>query len=447
MNNMKRGFTIVELLIVIVVIAILAAIIIVSYNGITRSATEASLKSDINNASKIVENDKTLDGAYPVSASMANEGAGLQSSQGNTLMYLTKSYGYCIAASNPSIADTFVLHSNSGSIETGTCDTTVSTIAGSGVAGFNDDVGIAAQFNYPLGVAIDTSGNLYIAEWYGHRIRKITPDGTVSTLAGTGVAGFQDGAGASAQFNRPCGIAIDESGNLYVTEWTGNRIRMVTPTGTVSTIAGSGTAGYVDATGASAQFRNPSSIAIGLSGELYVADGTNDRIRMISAGGVVTTFAGSSRGYQDGIGTAAQFNQPYGIAIDATGDLYVADNNNNRIRKIAPDRTVTTVAGDGTQGYADGPALAAKLYFPSGIAIDSSGYIYIAATGDTTLRVLAPDGNVSTVTNTLGWGYADGASNVAQFKLDWPGNIMTTDNVGNLYIADGTNHRIRKVAL
>ena len=185
---------------------------------------------------------------------------------------------------------------------------------------------------YPFNVAVDSDGNLYVADTGNDRIRKITPEGIVSTFAG-GKKGFIDGPGTKAQFNHPFGVAVDLSGNVYVADTANRRIRKITPEGIVSTFAG-GTRGSDDGIGTEAQFDHPYGVAVDSDGILYVADSLNHRIRKITSEGEVSTFAGSSQGYKDGTGEEAQFFGPTGVAVDSSGDLYVADAGNHRIRKI-----------------------------------------------------------------------------------------------------------------
>ena len=244
----------------------------------------------------------------------------------------------------------------------------VSTFAGDGTTGYLDGIGIAAKFNNPLGLTIDASGNLFVAEHNGNRIRKITPTGVVTTVAGDGT---------TAILNNPWGITIDKWGNLFVTEPASYRIRKVTPAGVVSTFAGDGTRGYLDATGIAAKFGLPEGITIDTSGNLFVADNDNNNIRKITPTGVVTTFAGSTQGYLDGVGTSAKFILPDGITIDASGNLFVQEA--YRIRKITKDAVVTTIAGDGTAGHVDGVGPTAKFsQYMNSITVDASGNLFVA---------------------------------------------------------------------
>jgi serine/threonine protein kinase, bacterial len=230
---------------------------------------------------------------------------------------------------------------------------TVSTFAGTGIAGAADGKD-TATFNSPLGVAVDISGNVYVADYENDLIRKITPGGLVSTLAGkTGVTGLVDGADTAARFNLPQGLAVDASGNIYVVDNGNNAIRKITPDGVVSTLAGSGATGSANGTGKSASFNSPFGIAIDAAGNVYVADSGNNLIRKITPDGVVSTFAGSGvKGAGNGTGAAASFNTPAGLAVDAAGNIYVSDENNNLIRKISTAGAVTTIAVKSTKSLA-----------------------------------------------------------------------------------------------
>lgn len=230
---------------------------------------------------------------------------------------------------------------------------TVSTFAGR-VRDYADGVGSNASFFSPVGLVADVGGNLYVADDDNHRIRKITSEGVVTTVAGNGVEGYADGASGNAQFFYPSGITVDANQNLYVADFLNSIIRKITSTGDVITFAGNTVWGYADGAGSNVMFRGPYGITTDAAGNLYIADNQNHRIRKITPAGEVSTLAGSGvEGYADGIGAEAQFNEPRGIAIDGIGNLYVIDYN-HRIRKITPAGEVSTLAGSGVKGYADG---------------------------------------------------------------------------------------------
>jgi len=318
----------------------------------------------------------------------------------------------------------------------------VTTLAGS-TDGYVEGTGTNAKFDLPFGVAVDTSGNVYVADSRNHRIRKITPAGVVTTLAGSGTGGYADGAGTAAQFFRPQGVAVDSAGNVYVADYlNNNRIRKITPAGVVTTLAGSGTSGYADGTGTAAQFNNPHGVAVDIAGNIYVADRSNGRIRKITPAGVVSTLAGSTDGYADGTGASAKFGLPYGVAVDTSGNVYVADTYNHRIRKITPAGVVSTLAGSDTFGSADGAGDAALFWEPIGVAVDSAGNVYVADTNNHRIRKITPTGVVTTLAGSTS-GYADGTGAAAQFYF--PSGVAV-DTAGNVYVADTYNHRIRKIS-
>ena len=317
----------------------------------------------------------------------------------------------------------------------------VTTFAGSGEEGFADGTGTAAKFNYPNGVAVSASGTIYVADFNNHRIRRITPAGVVTTFAGS-EQGFAEGTGTAAKFNMPSNLAIHSLDTVYVADWANDRIRKITPTGVVSTLAGS-TNGFAEGTGNEAKFDNPSDVAIDALGNIYVADTHNNRIRKITSAGVVTTFAGSgTAGSTDATGTAARFDRPSGIAIDASGNIYVADYGNHRIRKITDAGAVSTLAGS-TQGLAEGAGAAAKFDRPLGVAVDASGNVYVADERNHRIRKITPAGVVSTLAGSTE-GFADG--NGAAAKFNYPSGVAV-DASGNLYVADGANSRIRKIVM
>jgi prepilin-type N-terminal cleavage/methylation domain-containing protein len=447
-QNSHGGFTIVELLIVIVVIAILAAIIIVAYNGITGRARDTSLKSDLQGAASQLEASKVIDGSYPASSN----DAALKTSPGNALTYVTKPYGYCVSASNPADANVFSIRSSTGSLQNGSCDVVVSTLAGSGTYGTSDGTGTSAQFSGIYGSpALDAAGNIYVADSAGNCIRKITPAGVVTTLAGTcgGSAGTADGTGAAAQFNWPTGLAVDSSGMIYVADTSNSCIRKITTAALVSTFAGTcgNSTGAADGTGSAAKFNNPQGVAVDTQGDVYVTDSGNTCIRKISPSSAVTTFAARCGivffGAADGTGSAAQFNYPLGIAVDTQGNVYVADDQNDNIRKITSSGVVTTLAGSGQGGYADGAGAAAEFSNPDGVTADAYGNVYVADRSNQRIRMISFDGTVSTVAGSSS-GYADGIGTASKFKRPYG---LAIDPVGTLYVADTNNYRIRKISL
>ena len=319
----------------------------------------------------------------------------------------------------------------------------VATLAGGTNYGTLDGTGTGAQFNYPQGLAVDAGGNVYVADAVNGRMRRITPGGVVSTLSNTVTGGFADGASSSALFNHPFGVAADGAGSVYVSDESNNRIRKITSAGQVSTLAGNGTEGFADGTGVAAQFRYPTGIAWDISGNLFVADSGNHRIRTITPGGLVSTFAGNgTRGFADGLGGIAQFDSPCGLAIDGAGVVYVSERDGNRIRKITPQGIVTTLAGSGTAGFADGSGLAAQFNFPRGVTLDGAGNLYVADTGNHRIRKITPAGLVNTVAGTGTEGFLDGPGATAQFSA--PRGIVI-DDAGSLYVGDHGNNRIRKI--
>ncbi|WP_199509112.1 NHL repeat-containing protein, partial [Flavobacterium sp. AG291] len=318
----------------------------------------------------------------------------------------------------------------------------VSTFAGTGSSGTADGSGTSASFNGINKIVFDSANNAYVADGSSHKIRKITPDGIVSTFAGTGSAGSDNGPRTNATFNGPEGLAIDASGNLYVADYSNNRIRKITPSGVVSTFAGSGTAGATNGTGTAATFQDPRGITIDPSGNLYIAEYSNNRIRKITPSGVVTTLAGSgSQSSTDGTGTSAAFYNPYDIAYDAaTNSLYVTEFSSRRIRKVTLDGVVTTLAGNGA-GYADGTGTAALFNNPTCIASDSKGNLYVSDNGNFRLRrVIASTGAVSTVAGDGTSNYADGIGTAAKFKAL---RGVGMNSIGELYVAE--DYRIRRI--
>jgi hypothetical protein len=328
---------------------------------------------------------------------------------------------------------------------------TFSTLAGTEglYGGFADGTGPAASFDVPAGICVDSNGNVYVADQFNDTIRKITPGGVVSTLAGTPLAaGSADGTGASARFNGPAGVAVDSSGNLYVSDTGNDTIRKITPGGVVSTYAGApgGIGGSNDGTGAAAQFSGPAGITVDGSGNVFVADQINDTIRKIAPGGVVTTFAGlaAGAGASDGAGSTGRFRAPYGVRADSSGNVYVADTGNQTIRKITPGGTVSTLAGTvGHSGSADGQGTAASFNIPLGVGVDGSGNVYVADYNNDTIRKITSGGAVTTIAGVVKTGgFVDGQGTGAQFYGPYD---VVVDGSGNLIVSDEINNTIRKI--
>jgi len=317
----------------------------------------------------------------------------------------------------------------------------VTTLAGSGDANYvAEAVGLNANFNSPSSVAIDSVGNLYVADEFNNRIRKITTDGVVTTLAGQTASGNADGTGAGASFSAPTGVAVDKVGNVYVADTGNHRIRKITPGGTVTTLAGS-VSGYLDGNDISARFREPRGVAVDSNGNVYVADTLNNMIRKVTPGGVVSTFAGDGNFDSDnGAGATASFGGPYGVAVDSAGNVYVGDASNHRIRKITPAAVVSTLAGS-TSGFADGIGAAAQFLNPRGVAVDALGNVYVADFANNRIRKISAAGAVTTLAGST-YGYADGVGAAAQFGQPLG---VAVDASGIVYVAEAGNHRIRLI--
>jgi NHL repeat len=312
------------------------------------------------------------------------------------------------------------------------------------ILGTTNGSGTQARFTYPYATASDSAGNLFVAE-LSHDIRRIDTNGNTSTAAGLPLsAGTNDGAGGAARFNSPLGIVADSMGNFFIADTSNHTIRKMTPGGTVTTFAGApGVSGFVDGTGNQARFDEPWGLAIDSHDTLYVADSSNHAIRTIEPAGVVTTFAGNgSAGSSDGVGTSARFRYPLGIALDAARNVYIADWGNHTIRKITPGGMVTTLAGlAGSSGIADGTGNTARFNFPSGIASDADGLLYVADTDNSSIRRVTASGQVTTVAGLSGTpGNVDGTGNAARFFFP---NGISIDSHGRLIIADTYNHAIR----
>jgi sugar lactone lactonase YvrE len=328
----------------------------------------------------------------------------------------------------------------------------ITTMAGTGTSGFSGDSGpaTAAQLSAPRGVAIDSEGNLYVADQENNRIRKITAGGVITTVAGNGIAGFGgDGLSATAaMLASPSGVAVDPAGNLYIADCGNNRVRKVSAAGVISTIGGNGIPGFGgDGSPATkAQLNCPAGVAVSSSGSIYIADSLNSRIRKVSLG-MISTVAGNGIpgfGGDGGVATKAQLNRPSGVAVDAAGNVYIGDYGNHRIRKVSVPGLISTAAGNGTQGFGgDGsPAAAAQLDSPSGVAVDAAGNLYISDSGNNRIRKVSA-GMISTVAGNGGEGpCGDGLPATAAQLIPFG---LAVDSPGNLFIADYGNNRIRMV--
>jgi sugar lactone lactonase YvrE len=334
----------------------------------------------------------------------------------------------------------------------------VTTLAGSDhQSGSADGTGSAARFLAPTGVAVDNANNVYVADALNSTIRKITPAGAVTTLAGSaGQVGSTDGTGSEARFSGPRDMEADSARNVYVAD--GNyTIRKITPAGVVTTLAGSaGQSGSVDGTGSAARFLAPYGMAVDDAGNVYVADVWNYTIRKITPAGLVTTLAGSAGqfGSADGTGSAARFYGPFGVAADSAGNVYVADSENNTIRKITPAGVVSALAGSAEQsGSSDGTGITARFNFPFGVAVDRAGNVFVSDAYNLTIRKITPAGDVTTLAGSVGQsGNADGAGGAARFQRSPIGLVggggpfgLAVDSAGNVYAADSGNHTIRKI--
>ena len=320
------------------------------------------------------------------------------------------------------------------------------TLAGVTTSGATDGTLTSARFFQPGAVAVDASGTVYVADTNNHTIRKITFFGVVTTFAGTaGSPGLANGTGSAARFNLPRGLAIDGSGNLYVGATSHAAIRKITPAGEVSTLAG-GTAGSADGTGSAARFISPSGLAVDGGGNVYVADAGNHAIRKITSAGVVTTLAGvlgpGGFGSVDGTGAGAKFNSPRGVAVDGGGNVYVADRDSYSIRKVTPAGVVTTLAGLAVpiSGNTDGTGSAARFNQVYGVAADGGGNVYVVDGSNNSVRKITAGAVVTTLAGGGGLGSTDGTGSTVRFS----GPLgIAIDSRGNLYVADTNNHSIR----
>jgi len=337
----------------------------------------------------------------------------------------------------------------------------ITTIAGNGMPGFSGNGGPAdsAEINFPKGIAVDRAGNVYIADYVMSVIRKIDTMGIITTIAGNDTFGYSgdNGPAGSAKLYAPEGVAVDSAGNVYIADNNNNVVRKVNTTGIITTIAGNGHAGFIGDGGPadSAELKNPTAIAVDRAGNIYISDNGNNVVRKVNPSGTISTYAGrdTSAGYTGDSGPAdsARLTSPEGIAVDAAGDLYIADNYNNVIRKVNTAGIISTFAGTnhivGSTNGDGGPADSANFAGPYGVAVDPAGNVYIADVDDNSIRKVDTTGIISTFAGGFfPAGYSGDGGLADTAHLSYPSGVAT-DSKGNVYISDSENFRIRKVTV
>ena len=330
----------------------------------------------------------------------------------------------------------------------------ISTVAGTGVHG-NGGVGqaTATELAYPTGVAFNAAGDMFIADCYNDVIREVTPAGVISTYAGTGTVGYtgDNGPASLAEFNYPTAIAFNAAGDMFIADMNNHVIREINTSGIITTVAGDGTSGNSGDSGpaTAAELRGPESVAFNAAGDMFIADNGNNDIREVTPTGVITTFAGNgTAGYRGdgGPATSAELNGPIGLAVNAAGDLFIADHNNSVIREVTPAGTISTVAGNGTGGYTGdgGNATNAELSGPSGVTFNAAGDMFIVDSNDNVIREVTPGGTISTYAGTGTAGYTGDGGPATAATLNQP-YTLTLSAAGDMFIADANNNVIRKV--
>jgi sugar lactone lactonase YvrE len=339
----------------------------------------------------------------------------------------------------------------------------ITTVAGNGRWGYAGDGGAAtnASLSAPTRLAFDSAGNLYIADSQNSRIRMVNTNGIITTVAGNGSQGYSGdgGAATNATLYWPAGIALDAAGELYIADNFNNRIRKVATNGIITTVAGDGPSnsqngGSYSGDGGlavNAGINAPNALVFDISGNLYFADSQNNRIRKVTPNGIITTVAGNgTNGFAGDAGpaTSASLAYPIGLTLDAHGNLLIGDSSNHRVREAAPNGLITTVAGNGTNAFAGdgGPAANADLNYPEGVAFDISGNVYIADTINSRIRMVGANNIITTVAGNGGSGYSGDGGMATNASLFYPMGLAW-DASGNLYIADFNNNRVRKLYL
>ncbi len=329
----------------------------------------------------------------------------------------------------------------------------ITTFAGNGSTGSTGDGGpaIAAACESPSGIAFGPGGDVFFSLYYANTIRKVSSAGIITTIAGNGTDGFSGDGGpaTAAQFSKPTKVLRDNAGNIYVADLYNNRVRKISTTGIISTFAGNGSTTFSGDGGpaTAASLFHPIGLAMDGAGNIYISDYDHYRIRKVTPSGIISTYAGNGTPGATGDGgpaTAAQFNRVWGIKMDGSGNLYLADQVNNLLRKVSPSGIITTVAGTGAAGYSGdgGPATAAVLNHVSDIDFDGLGNIYIADQLNHAIRKITPDGTIVTIAGTGTAGYSGDGGSPLTAQFDQPNEIEVSP-AGNLHIADNNNNRIR----
>jgi len=450
----KTGFTIVELLIVVVVIAILASITIVSYNGIINRAHQSKLISDVASAGMLMNVDQSASGVYPATRTAVNNGKGINDDADVKYNFYSAPTTFCITAisTHPGIKNYYVSDKNLSPLE-GSCaqdiGAQVATIAGS-TAGFANGTGTSALMSSPAGLVADPTGNLFFTDSANSRIRMLTTTGVVTTIGGGAGSGYIEGTGTASRFSSPQAVTFGPSNMVYVTDTDNNRIRGVNYVTTDTSFVAGSTQGYQNGTGASAMFNKPRGIVYDpIQYKVLIADSQSNLIRQVYAGGETSTVAGQTTGgLINGTGTSARFNYPQGLFMDSAGTLYIADTLNHAIRKMTQGGVVTTLAGGGTgsvgqSGYTNDTGTTARFSSPMGITVDTAGNVYVADTGNNRIRKITPSGTVTTIAGNGTAGFQDG-SGEAGTMFSGPRSIAIGSD-GRLYVTDTANHRIRVI--
>lgn len=333
----------------------------------------------------------------------------------------------------------------------------INTAAGNGTIGYGGDGGPAtqAQLRYPTDAALAPDGTLYLADQQNHRIRRIGPDGIITTVAGNGNPGFSGDGGPATQARlyNPYAVALGPDGSLYIADSDNHRVRRVGPDGIITTVAGTGSAGFSgdDGPATAARLANPSGVAVGPDGALYIADTDNNRVRQVGTDGIIVTVAGSDSagGYGGDGGPAwqARLYHPIRVVVDPDGVLYIADLVNHRVRRVGVDGTITTLAGTGVPGYSGdgGPATQAQLYSPIGLALDTTGGLYIADSYNSRIRHVGTDGIINSLAGTGASGYSGDGGLAGAAQLNRPTGVRVSPG-GDVYVADTNASRLRRIA-